>query len=277
MTIHNAPQELRPSQEFSPDQDNLSERIAGQAVMEKLLSDRAGIPSPSLLGRFFGADPLTQDNHPWYKGALGEIAVGRVLARLGTEWMVLHAVPVGAGSSDIDHVLIGPAGVFTVNTKNHSGQSVWVAGQIMMVAGKKQRHLYNASHEAERAAKILTRAVNHAVDVRGVVVVVAPKSLTIREPPAGVAVVTDTQLLRWLRGLPPTLSPQQVASIAAVAARPGTWHRNPPASTDAAPLQHAFVALRARVDRARRRRAAWILALLLMPLAVVLVTLSSHF
>jgi hypothetical protein len=277
MTIHNAPQELRPSQELSPDQDNLSERIAGQAVMEKLLGDRAGIPSPSLLGRFFGADPLTPDNHPWYKGALGEIAVGRVLARLGTEWMVLHAVPVGAGSSDIDHVLIGPAGVFTVNTKNHSGQSVWVAGQIMMVAGKKQRHLYNASHEAERAAKILTRAVNHAVDVRGVVVVVAPKSLTIRESPAGVAVVTDTQLLRWLRGLPPTLSPQQVASIAAVAARPGTWHRNPPASTDAAPLQHAFVALRARVDRARRRRAAWILALLLMPLAVVLVTLSSHF
>jgi hypothetical protein len=171
MTIHNAPQELRPSQELSPDQDNLSERIAGQAVIEKLLSDRAGIPSPSLLGRFFGADPLTQDNHPWYKGALGEIAVGGVLARLGTEWMVLHAVPVGAGSSDIDHVLIGPAGVFTVNTKNHSGQSVWVAGQIMMVAGKKQRHLYNASHEAERAAKILTRAVNHAVDVRGVVVV----------------------------------------------------------------------------------------------------------
>src|ERR1700712_2043767 len=95
MTIHNAPQELRPSQELSPDQDNLSERIAGQAVIEKLLSDRAGIPSPSLLGRFFGADPLTQDNHPWYKGALGEIAVGGVLARLGTEWMVLHAVPVG--------------------------------------------------------------------------------------------------------------------------------------------------------------------------------------
>lgn len=94
--------------------------------------------------------------------------------------MVLHAVPVGAGSSDIDHVLIGPAGVFTVNTKNHSGQSVWVAGQTMMVAGKKQRHLYNASHEAERAAKLLTRAVNQAVDVCGVVVVVAPKRLTIR-------------------------------------------------------------------------------------------------
>ncbi|WP_371261683.1 nuclease-related domain-containing protein [Arthrobacter sp. ov118] len=31
-------------------------------------------------------------------------------------------MPVGAGASDVDHVLIGPAGVFTLNTKNHAGQ-----------------------------------------------------------------------------------------------------------------------------------------------------------
>lgn len=90
---------------------------------------------------------------------------------------------MGAGASDSDHVLIDPAGVFTLITKNHAGHSVWIAGRTLMVACKKQRHLYNASHEAAPAAKRLTRAVNASVDVTGVVVVVAPKSMTIRERP----------------------------------------------------------------------------------------------
>jgi hypothetical protein len=101
-------------------------------------------------------------------GLLPAILVGlrsgwwMVRERLGPEWAVLHAVPVGAGTSDIDHVLIGPAGVFTLNTKNHAGQPVWVAGRTPDVAGEKQRHLYNASHEAGRAAKLLTRSPNGA-------------------------------------------------------------------------------------------------------------------
>jgi hypothetical protein len=253
-----------------------SDRIAGQAVIEKLLADRAGVPPRSFLGRVFGADPLRPENYPWYKGAVGEIAVGRVLERLGPEWVVLHAVPVGAGASDIDHVLIGPAGVFTLNTKNHAGQPVWVAGQTLMVAGKKQRHLYNASHEAARAAKLLTRRVNEPVEVTGVVVVVAPKSMTVRAKPSGAAVVTDRQLLQWLSGRPTVLTPRQIAVIAAAAVRPATWHRNPPAIADPAFLHFEFSRLRTLVDSARRRRAGWLLALLIgAPL--VLTALSAYF
>ncbi|GAA4038989.1 hypothetical protein GCM10023063_25360 [Arthrobacter methylotrophus] len=117
--------------------------------------------------------------------------MGKILQRLGPEWTVLHAVPIGAGTSDIDHVLIGPAGVFTLNTKNHAGQSVWAAGRTLMVAGKKQRHLQNASYEAARSAKLLASVANQAVEV------------------TGVAVVTDRQLLRWLNGRPTVLTPGQ--------------------------------------------------------------------
>jgi hypothetical protein len=244
--------------------------------MEKLLADRQGLPPRSFMGRVFGADPLTPDNYPWYKGALGEIAVGEILERLGPEWTVLHAVPVGAGASDIDHVLIGPAGVFTLNTKNHAGQSVWVAGRTLMVSGKKQRHLYNASHEATRAAKLLTRGVNATVAVTGVVVVVAPKSMTVRERPSDVAVVTDRQLLRWLSNRPNVLTPRQISAITAAAIRPGTWHRNPPAAVDPAFLLQEFTRLRSLVDNARRRRAGWLLALLIGA-SLVLATLSASF
>jgi hypothetical protein len=276
MTFDRPPQDYPPGRHDIAQPLGLGERIAGQAVIEKLLADREGVPPRSFLGRVFGADPLRPDNYPWYKGAVGEIAVGRLLERLGPEWAVLHAVPVGAGTSDIDHVLIGPAGVFTLNTKNHAGQPVWVAGRTLMVAGKKQRHLYNASHEAARAAKLLTRSPNEPVEVTGVVVVVAPKSMTVRAKPSGAAVVTDRQLLRWLSGRPTVLTPPQVAVITAAAVRPGTWHRNPPAIVDPASLHFEFARLRTLVDSARRRRAGWLLALIIgVPLA--LTTLTAYF
>jgi len=113
----------------------LSNRVPGQEVIAKLLDVQGQDAGRSLRGRVFGADPLSAEARPWYRGALGELAVGRLLATLGPEWTVLHAVPVGTGTSDIDHVLIGPAGVFTLNTKNHSDQSVWVAGRTLMGAG----------------------------------------------------------------------------------------------------------------------------------------------
>lgn len=128
-------------------------------------------------------------------------------------------MPVGTGSTDIDHVLVGPAGVFTINTKNHSGQAVWVAGRTLMVAGKKTRHLYNAASEAARAAKLLSAATGTTVTVSGVVVIVEPKTLTVKAVPDQVSVVTERRLLRWLKRRRHVLDPEQVSQIAAVRVR----------------------------------------------------------
>ena len=103
----------------------------------------------------FGVSPLSADEQSWYSGALGERAVGRMLSALDDSWTVLHAVPVGKGTSDIDHVAIGPGGVFTVNTKHHPGRTVWFAPRTFMVAGQKQPYIRNSEHEAERATKKL--------------------------------------------------------------------------------------------------------------------------
>lgn len=102
---------------------------------------------------------------------LGEIAVGQILGRLAPEWTVLHAVPVGAGVSDIDHVLIGPAGVFTLNTKNHAGKTVWVADRAVMIDGHKQHYLSHSRHEAARAEKRLSAAVGEPALVTPVLVI----------------------------------------------------------------------------------------------------------
>jgi len=250
---------------------HLGTRVPGQAVIEELLALQSQVRPRSAVQRIFGVSPLSRDSWSWYVGALGELAVGRLLANLGPEWLVLHAVPVGTGSSDIDHVLVGPAGVFTINTKNHSGQPVWVAGRTLMVAGRKTRHLYNAAHEAARASKLLTAAAGFPVDVTGAVVVVSPKSLTIKARPEQVAVVTDAQLLPWLGRFNPALTREELGRISAVAVQPRTWHRRPAIRGDQWALQRKFEELRHLVDQARRRRAAWVLS---VP-AVVFLTLAN--
>jgi hypothetical protein len=54
------------------------------------------------------------------RGATGEEQVGGLLDELsGGEWRVIHDASLGRGN--VDHILIGPAGVFTVETKSHPG------------------------------------------------------------------------------------------------------------------------------------------------------------
>jgi len=54
------------------------------------------------------------------RGATGEEQVGGLLDELaGEDWRVIHDGSLGRGN--VDHILIGPAGVFTVETKSHPG------------------------------------------------------------------------------------------------------------------------------------------------------------
>lgn len=57
----------------------------------------------------------------WRRGADGEREVGRVLAGLESEgWLALHDVSLGRGN--VDHVLVGPGGIFAIETKSHPGK-----------------------------------------------------------------------------------------------------------------------------------------------------------
>ena len=54
------------------------------------------------------------------RGAAGEEHVGGLLEELSDGgWEVIHDASLGRGN--VDHILIGPAGVFTVETKSHPG------------------------------------------------------------------------------------------------------------------------------------------------------------
>ena len=57
----------------------------------------------------------------WRRGAQGEEHVGAIINALREDgWYAIHDVSVGHGN--IDHILIGPAGIFTIETKSHHGR-----------------------------------------------------------------------------------------------------------------------------------------------------------
>jgi hypothetical protein len=152
--------------------------------------------------------------------------VGRRLSNWAARdgWYVLHAIPVGRRGADIDHVVIGPFGVVTVNTKT-TGTAVWVGEYGLTVGGKPVDYLGKSRSEASRTGRLLNRATGLTVPVQPAIVFVGARRVTIRRGgPADVAVLpTPRALRRWLRKQPPVLEPGQVQAVYEAARRPASW------------------------------------------------------
>lgn len=244
-------------------QHSLACRPAAASVINEVLRVQADAAPRGNLARLFGRSPLRAESRSWYKGAHGEIEVGSELARLPGTWTVLHAVPVGTGDSDIDHILIGPPGVFTINTKNHSGAKVFAGGGSVSVNGQRQDHIRNSLHEASRAAKLLAAAGVPDTAVTPLIVVVRPASLTIGSTRPKVVVLTSRQLLTWLGKQKPLYSDAELERIRAAAVLPSTWRKPPLASEDFADQRARFDVLSREVSSAAVRMRLWVGGLML--------------
>lgn len=62
--------------------------------------------------------------HRWRKGAEGERIVSNFLNKLPVGYFVFNDVMLPDGRGNIDHVVIGPNGIFVIETKNFSGNYV---------------------------------------------------------------------------------------------------------------------------------------------------------
>jgi hypothetical protein len=58
---------------------------------------------------------------PWMWGAAGERQTAAVLARLPDGWHVAHDIADGRGNWD--HIVIGPSGVYVIDTKAYNGEA----------------------------------------------------------------------------------------------------------------------------------------------------------
>lgn len=171
------------------------------------------------------------DERAWRIGADGEEAVGDQLekmARKNPRWHVLHAVPVGERGSDIDHLVIGPAGIFTINAKHHPGAKIWVGKDQFRVNGHVEPYIRNSRFEAKRASRILSAAVGFEVAVDALVILFGVEDITIKTQPgekdgSTVHVKYRRQAVRWLGKQATRLSDDQVEAVCEQARRSTTW------------------------------------------------------
>jgi hypothetical protein len=235
-------------------------RVPGQSIMSEIVMVQRTRRRRSGLARFFGLSPLAPSSRQLYTSALGELLVGDALDSIGPEWDVLHVVPVDDSSRHIDHLVIGPPGVFTLWSKNFPRQEVVVDGEIMTAGGHAVDDIAEARAQAASASVLLSEAAGYAIDIEPVIVVVDPRKLIIRRQPSDVTVVSSRQLLRWLTHLDRRMDGAEVAYVSDVSDQETTWHLPEEPVQDAQELHNDFAALREEVANAAFVRLAWGLA-----------------
>jgi hypothetical protein len=130
---------------------------------------------------------------------------------------------VGDRESVIDHVLIGPAGVITLNTKRHPKGTAWIDECRAMVNGRPTDYLRSSRHEARRSERLLSAACKQPVQVRAAIAFVDLDDVEVRQMPKDVYVTTRRRLLVWLKSLPETTDAETVELIYARARFTTTW------------------------------------------------------
>ena len=73
------------------------------------------------------------------KGLEGERSVALELSGLSDEYLLLNDVMLPGARGNIDHVLVGPTGVFVFETKNYSGKYVCY-GDRWFLQGRRQKY-----------------------------------------------------------------------------------------------------------------------------------------
>jgi Nuclease-related domain len=149
----------------------------------------------------------------WRRGAVGERRTARVLAALERQgWAVLHDLAVPRSQANLDHLVIGPGGVFVIDSKQYRGRlqldpsrQLWHGRYPLAPA------LRAVSFEADQAALVLTDA---DVVVRPIMAIHGAQVPWGKLVIAGVPVVAARRLPSMLRQLPAVLGPERVAALA---------------------------------------------------------------
>jgi hypothetical protein len=154
----------------------------------------------------------------WGRGAEGEKRTGKELNRLGADWHVRHDLAGRFGN--VDHMLIGPAGVLLLDTKTwvHGTTTVTASGPIVAARHDEEctwtwerlpARMRGAAAGASDGLRALTARRIH---VRPVVVIWGDFPGRVQER-GGVTYIAGEHLVEWLTALPARLTHQERASL----------------------------------------------------------------
>ena len=148
----------------------------------------------------------------WRRGAAGERRTARLLDRLERQgWAVLHDLAVPGSRANIDHLAIGPGGVFVIDSKHYHGRlQLDGSGRLWHGRYPLAPTLRAVDFEADQAARVLVDPDVVVVPIVAVHGAQVPWGKVVMN---GVPVVAARRLPSLLRALPAVLGPERVASL----------------------------------------------------------------
>jgi hypothetical protein len=144
----------------------------------------------------------------WAAGAEGERRVAAELSNLREAWTVLHdrLLRPGQSEANLDHVVIGPGGMFLVDAKNRAGRvTVWDGGLFQHTTHAGDRVSLNLAAELKKVHGMAAyMAVESSRPVTPVLCLAGAQQADFGEPQMvqGVWVVPVSKLVEWLNGRP---------------------------------------------------------------------------
>jgi Ca2+/Na+ antiporter len=101
------------------------------------------------------SERLETERIKFRKGATGEALVGYILENFPDDYVVIHGLKPRTNSGDIDHIVVGPTGVYAIDTKNWTG---------VVKADGKGELLLNGKPTDKPAIRNLIRAIMNIKD-----------------------------------------------------------------------------------------------------------------
>jgi hypothetical protein len=189
---------------------------AGGGLLGSLLAPRLGLIVAALValaagwGLRFKPSP---DAVAWRRRAAGKRRTARLLHQLERHgWAVLHDLVVPGGRANLDHLVIGPGGVFVIDSKQYRGRlQLDPSGRLWHGRFPLAPALRAVSFEADRVALVLTDPDVVVVPVIAVHGAQVPWGKVVMD---GVPVVPARRLPSMLRELPAVLGPERVGGLA---------------------------------------------------------------
>ena len=174
-----------------------------------------GLTGASFIGR------LPADALRWRSHAAAERRTAASLQSLEPAgYVVLHDRTVPGIRPNIDHIVIGPAGVFVIETRRLQG-GMAIVGEKLFVGERARTELVEATYREAVAVQIaLSDTLGPAgLTVQPIVCVHGMPQLLLEDEVQGLRVVSGAELAPFVRRRPVLLGAEAVQSIAAATDR----------------------------------------------------------
>jgi membrane protein DedA with SNARE-associated domain len=196
--------------------DEIAERYAWPFIIGALLVAGLYIAWKTARGR------SRASRTPARSGERGERAVAHELKHLGREYVVFHNIRLSAGGSrqQIDHLVIGPEGVFHIETKHWSGEIRFTGSGLERSANKPGADPTGQLYRHEYVIREILRRSRLDCDVTGILCFTHPECRIVGESP-GFATVRPDRLLHVIRSHRARrgLSPGEIRALAGAVRR----------------------------------------------------------